>query len=573
MSGLLALCFDVDASPSITLKDYPHPTRGADFPFGWGFGWYPGSELAAVAIKDPTSTHDDPMTHLLRDWQRFRSTLFVCHLRGAAERVTQRDAQPFIKSYAGRDWLFAHSGDLEGGYRDAFALPADTPFEPIGSTDSEHIFCWMLAELRVRKLRSLAAFGGDALLGWFRAFNEFGAINALLTDGEDLVVYRDLESAAGVYWIRRTPPHATTRLESHSFILEFDNSRDLQRSEVAVSSTPLSGEAWTEMTPGQLLIARRGVVTWSSVPAASTRSPALARTPQRVLESRILKVVHETTYEYSEAVAQSSHRFRLRPVQDRRQELLEYELHASVDGLQRNYEDVFGNTTTSLEVSEPFEKLVVRTFSRVLVHPEDPLFWKSPVVRDTIPLVWMPWQRQMMWPYLLPDELPESQLRELSAFAMSFVERNDYDLLETLLDMNETIYRDFEYVAGSTHIATTAFDVHQTRRGVCQDFANLLICMARLLSVPARYRMGYIFTGGNYENRVQSDASHAWVELYLPWLGWHGLDPTNGYQVNLDHVRVACGRTFVDATPTSGVLYKGGGREVLHISVSVEAAD
>jgi transglutaminase-like putative cysteine protease len=206
----------------------------------------------------------------------------------------------------------------------------------------------------------------------------------------------------------------------------------------------------------------------------------------------------------------------------------------------------------------------------VRLHREDPLHVRSPVQRDTIPLVWMPWQRQMMLPYLLPPELPESELRELNDFAMSFVRRNDHDLLESLLEINRTIYNDFAYVSGSTTLETTPFQVYSSRRGVCQDFANLLICMARLLNVPARYRMGYISTGADYRNRIQSDASHAWVEIYLPWIGWHGLDPTNGCQVNLDHIRVACGRNFRDATPTSGTIYKGGGMETLVLGVRVE---
>jgi transglutaminase-like putative cysteine protease len=193
--------------------------------------------------------------------------------------------------------------------------------------------------------------------------------------------------------------------------------------------------------------------------------------------------------------------------------------------------------------------------------------------RTTIPLVWMPWQRQMLSPYLLPAELPETQLQELSDFAMSFVARNDSDLIGALLDMNETIYRDFEYVSGSTTVATTPFEVLEARRGVCQDFANLMMCLSRLLNVPARYRMGYIFTGGDYENKQQSDASHAWLECYLPRVGWHGFDPTNGRQVGADHVRVACGRTYRDSTPTSGTIYRGGGTETLEVAVRVESVD
>ena len=104
---------------------------------------------------------------------------------------------------------------------------------------------------------------------------------------------------------------------------------------------------------------------------------------------------------------------------------------------------------------------------------------------------------------------------------------------------------------------------------MCQDFAHLLICLARLLDVPARYRVGYIHTGSDYENRLQSEASHAWVEIYLPGAGWRGLDPTNGCLVGPDHVRVACGRHFWDAAPTSGTIYGGSG-ETLSVEVRVE---
>ncbi|MCR9096230.1 MAG: transglutaminase family protein [bacterium] len=179
----------------------------------------------------------------------------------------------------------------------------------------------------------------------------------------------------------------------------------------------------------------------------------------------------------------------------------------------------------------------------------------------------------MLSAYLLPPELPESQLRELTSFATALSERNDRDLVATLLDLNRTLFRDFEYVSGSTTHATTPFEVYESRRGVCQDFANLMICLARLLQVPARYRMGYVHTGADYVNTAQSDASHAWVETYVPQVGWQGLDPTNGVQIGLDHVRVACGRNYRDATPTSGTIYRGGGTETLAIDVRVERLD
>jgi len=184
--------------------------------------------------------------------------------------------------------------------------------------------------------------------------------------------------------------------------------------------------------------------------------------------------------------------------------------------------------------------------------------------------VWMPWQREMMAPYLLPSELPETQLQELADYAMTFVERSDYDLVATLLDMNRSIYKEYKYSQGTTTNATTAFDVYVNRRGVCQDFTNLFICLARLLGVPARYMCGYVYTGPKAENQAQSEASHAWVQLYLPELGWKGFDPTNGILTQAEHVRVAVGRNYRDATPTSGTIYIGGGAETLYAEVQVD---
>jgi transglutaminase-like putative cysteine protease len=153
---------------------------------------------------------------------------------------------------------------------------------------------------------------------------------------------------------------------------------------------------------------------------------------------------------------------------------------------------------------------------------------------------------------------------------MSFAQRNDYELLDILLDLNATIFTDYQYRQGSTSVTTSPFDVYVNRRGVCQDFANLFICVARLLGVPARYVCGYLFTGEKAPNSRMADASHAWVQVYLPEVGWKGFDPTNGVLTQTEHVRVAAGRNYIDATPTSGTLYAGGGGETLSVEVSLQ---
>jgi len=289
--------------------------------------------------------------------------------------------------------------------------------------------------------------------------------------------------------------------------------------------------------------------------------------------SRLYSVTHTTTYRYSAPVHQSAHAFRLRPVHDRFQEVLEHQLSVSVPGQSRELEDVFGNQTVRYEISEPYSELVIEAKSVVRVHGGAGLAGLSPFPEASIPIPWMPWQSQMMMPYLLPPELQQSELYELSDYARFFVYRNGHDLVSSLLDMTRSLNQTITYEPGVTQLETTPYEVYKDRRGVCQDFANLLICLARLERVPARYRVGYIHTGGGYENQMQSAASHAWVEVYLPSQGWKGLDPTNGVYVTLDHVRVATGRNYRDATPTSGVIKVGGGGEELDVSVKMEVLE
>ncbi|MEM9694953.1 MAG: class II glutamine amidotransferase [Myxococcota bacterium] len=660
LTRMLALSFDGGASPGLSLRALDHiPERHQ--PYGWGFAWYPDQSRGALVIKDPTSLGDNAMSKFLREWERFESTNFICHLRGAARTLSECDTQPFSRSYGGRDWVFAHNGDLRtgpGGLHEQLPLAEEGGFplfDPVGGTDSEWAFCWLLKQAFARRACRLSEIGWDTLHHWFRQLDTFGTANFLISDGTDIVAYHDLERYNGLFTARLVPPQSA-RLETEDFVADLTDAGQRNRSVTLVSTAPLGGAAWQPLEAGRMVVLRRGAYIWDShhaaherrlwvapvpdpvspaggqamqqpqqaatqapppfpstgappPPPAASVSPAAdvplppatsapppsnapapamnapATTPQSKVHSapldlgdlsawrrdgtRLLSVVHETSYRYRTAVERSTHLYRLKPVHDERQELLAHELSLGLEDLRREYQDVFGNATTYTEVETPYTEMSI--VSRSIVRlAEDTRPIDSPRRRESIPLVWMPWQRQMMLPYLLPPELPETQLRELYDYAMSFVERQEHDLVQTLMDMNTTIYRDFKYVSGSTTLETTPFDVHIARQGVCQDFANLFICLARLLSIPARYRVGYIYTGVDYDNQLQSDASHAWVEAYLPWRGWVGFDPTNGVLAGLDHIRVACGRNYRDATPTSGTIYKGGGPEVLTVGVAVE---
>jgi transglutaminase-like putative cysteine protease/predicted glutamine amidotransferase len=563
---ILALSLDTAASPAFGFpRRDPVPGAAA---LGWGFAWYPADRHGARLIRDDTVAGDNAMTRILREWGRFESDLFLLHLHDAG----RDESQPFCRSFAGHDWTFVHEGALGGDVARRLPLGEAPVFEPVGRSHAEHAFCWLLGAAREHGARRLWDLSWERLHDWLRAINDLGPATLVLSDGEDLVAYQDRNGFGRLGWFRHQPPRANRRFTGDALTL--DLGRDAPATAFVVASLPFSDHAWQPMHGGQMVVARGGALLFDShrglAPVAGPLP--IVRQRQAPPRTRYLRVVHETVYAYGSPVHRSEHHFRLRPVHDPAQELLEYDLSVSTGGFVHEYEDVFGNHAARVVVEEPYREM--RIVSRSLVRVADGGPVRLPTrSRPVLPLVWMPWHRQMMSPYLLPPELPEAELRALSDYAMSFARRWDGDLIDTLSDINAGINRDYAYVPGVTSVETTPYEVFSQRRGVCQDFAQLFICLARLLSIPARYRTGYIYTGGDYANQAQSEASHAWIEVYIPELGWRGFDPTNGSLAGADHVRVAAGRHYRDAAPTSGTIYAGGGSEVLRVSVRVEAVD
>jgi transglutaminase-like putative cysteine protease len=135
------------------------------------------------------------------------------------------------------------------------------------------------------------------------------------------------------------------------------------------------------------------------------------------------------------------------------------------------------------------------------------------------------------------------------------------------------MHREFSYRPGTTNIGTSAIEAFEARRGVCQDFAHIMIACLRSRGLAARYVSGYLRTippPGVDSSWLGADASHAWVSVFCPPLGWVDLDPTNDLRVCTDHIVIAWGRDFGDVSPLRGVIV-GGGKHRLSVRVSVRA--
>ena len=618
---ILALNFDCMGSPSISFSTDEN-SKALKTP-GWGFGWYPNDDYGASVVKDGMAKDTQTLLDTLKDGTSFRSTMFACKVKGVGRQYTQHDSQPFRRSFGGYDWLFLHNGQLDSVALQGLNIDPSGLLEPVGKTDSELAFCFLLGKLMQSSAKALTDVEGSLLLSWMEQLDKLGSADFVISDGRSMAIYHGKNSTSSLYTHRVLPSEKPPLFESDLVCLDLEDPRDSLRTVFMVTSFEFNETPFDPMEPGRLIIVRRGAVYWDSLPTkakpkalpveteplldkeselfatqqaeqSQTSAEAVVVEEEDIvsesfsniinikslthdldgipLSYRFYDISHLTEYKYSVPVEHSSHTFRLQPVEDAVQEVVQATLELSVDGEMLPFEDVFANHSIYYDITKTYPQLMIKMKSRVKVYavpPDD----HSPVMRRSqIPLVWMPWQRQMMLPYLLPPELPETQLRQMTDYAMSFVERNDSHLIDSLMDINKKIYEDFAYVPGITFLETTAFDVFSLRKGVCQDFANLFICLCRLLNIPARYRVGYIYTGGGYENKIQSDASHAWAEVYLPYIGWRGFDPTNGCMVAQDHVRTACGRNYRDATPVSGTIFKGGGTEKLKVEVQIREA-
>jgi transglutaminase-like putative cysteine protease len=273
---------------------------------------------------------------------------------------------------------------------------------------------------------------------------------------------------------------------------------------------------------------------------------------------RRFRIRHITKYQYAQPIERSVHRLHLRPIYDWKQRVLDYKMTFQPEAVGVEYEDAFGNFTSRHESTQPYSEMTITSEATVELLDVDPFAFANLPIRPTFPVSWMPWDYKMLSPYLTPIELPETQLAEIYDYAMAFVQRNNNDLMETLFDINLTFFREYVYAPGATNLLTTPYDVMVNKRGVCQDFANLFICMARLMGLPARYVCGYVYTGNHLDEQWAqntADATHAWVQLYIPNVGWKGFDPTNGILPSTEHVRLAVGRHYRDTAPVAGTLY------------------
>jgi transglutaminase-like putative cysteine protease len=286
----------------------------------------------------------------------------------------------------------------------------------------------------------------------------------------------------------------------------------------------------------------------------------------------IYRITHATRFEYEELIPLSHNIVRLRPRDHGAQVCLRHELFVLPSPAVRTVGlDYFGNYVTWFSLQEPHIVLRIAAQSEVQVDPPArPDLSQGPSWERVLQMLTTASDSDTLAARQFSFESPHVPLSsELAEYARaSFAPGRPY--LQCVLDLTERIYHDFEFLPGSTKVGTPIADVFQSRKGVCQDFADLQICCLRSMGLAARYVSGYIATHPppGKARLAGADASHAWVSVYLPGVGWVDFDPTNGLMPSDSHVTVAWGRDYEDVGPTKGILI-GGQHHWLDVSVDV----
>lgn len=302
----------------------------------------------------------------------------------------------------------------------------------------------------------------------------------------------------------------------------------------------------------------------------------------------IYRIIHKTEYIYGAPASLCYNEVRMLPRSFThtlfQQHCLDaYAVVEPVWGDHRERTDFFGNRVLFYAIRQPHEAMTIIVNSQVRIEPR--LGPQGNRVRDDLlsnMTQSLPWEQVCAQvrtdhspalvdarQYIMPSPIVP-HLREVATYAeSSFTPQRP--VVEAVYDLMARIYHEFTFMPGVTTVATPLSEVLAHRRGVCQDFAHLMIGCLRAKGLAARYVSGYLETlPPPGQVKLQgADASHAWCAVYIPDLGWLDFDPTNHLIPADQHITVGWGRDFTDVTPLKGVFF-GDGRHALNVSVDVE---
>jgi transglutaminase-like putative cysteine protease len=279
----------------------------------------------------------------------------------------------------------------------------------------------------------------------------------------------------------------------------------------------------------------------------------------------VFKIHHITKYEYDRPVRESVNEIKIYPYNCAEQETLSHEIIITGQPDILNFYDYWKNKTGVFNLFPLHRELIIESKlllrttgpSEILVNFDANINDLQPEISDNIAMIELTEAANIKNQHAVNGII--QQITQGSN-SIAFIARN----------CAEYIYKNFKYIKGITNIETTVDEILEHKSGVCQDFAHLMLQVLRALKIPSRYVSGYICP--NKKGVRGEGATHAWVEVYIPFYGWAGIDPTNNLWVTNNHVKLAVGRYFSDCSPVKGT-FKGPAHQKLSVHVSTSYED
>jgi predicted glutamine amidotransferase len=264
MCELLGLAFNKQIKPSFSFTGLLSGSQ--DNPEGWGIGYYPEQKTTAFIFKEAVTGVDSHLAQFLQSYQNLSSQIFIGHIRKSSHGVMNHsNTHPFERYFNRRQWLFAHNGTL---YYPEHSKPRY--YFPLGDTDSERSFCWLLTRFRdmqIKPMTRLSYIGfsdSDIRIIYQQLLyiNEecAGSFNVLFSDGKCLFAFRDVHGQRPLYYLYREYPFATTVLRDTDIEVNLNLEKGRKEAGYIIASTPVSSEDWCEFLPGQLIVFKDGEI-------------------------------------------------------------------------------------------------------------------------------------------------------------------------------------------------------------------------------------------------------------------------------------------------------------------------
>jgi len=295
---------------------------------------------------------------------------------------------------------------------------------------------------------------------------------------------------------------------------------------------------------------------------SKTETPGISQGESNWVEPLLLSISHLTRYTYEGPVSDSFNEARLQPVTDSHQQCCEFRFRLDPTTPVRDYPDFYGNCVHYFDVPEPHEILEVEALSIVQTIPESrgPVTGVSPKLLETSQF------KEEFFDFLHSSSFVSLQA-EIWKEAVDALPEGVKDIWADTLTIGEHIHRNYKYTPLATNVDTRAIEVLKKKEGVCQDFAHLMIGLCRTHGIPTRYVSGYFLNLHKLPGEIE--ASHAWIEVFIPGYGWKGYDPTHHRETDSRYVKIAVGRDYFDIRPVGGT-FRGKGTRKMVVEVSVQ---